>query len=186
MFVHEVMPTPAAMMGLDDFFLSGQVAFRFGGTWSESATREAGFNWDFARMPVHPETGIRSVQLGSNGWSILTTSKYPDQAWELVKYLINEPGQRGFMANGIPGSKTVVESTEYQEAHAPQNINRVIDDFECCGHNYYPTPDCGEWWAAMGAELDLVWSGEATVEEATQKACEAVERIFSERPEEWS
>jgi multiple sugar transport system substrate-binding protein len=186
LYVHEVQPTPAAMMGLDDFFLSGNVAFNFSGTWGESATREAGFNWDFARMPVHPDTGIRSVQLGSNGWSILTTTKYPDQGWELVKYLINEPGQRGFMANGIPGSKAVVGSAEYQDAHAPQNINRVIADFECCGHNYYPTPDCGQWWSAMSAELDLIWSGEATVEEATQKACEAVERIFAERPEEWS
>ena len=90
------------------------------------------------------------------------------------------------MANGIPGSRTVVDSQEYQDAHAPQNINTLIADFSCCPHNYYPTPDAGQWWSAMGAELDLIWSGEATVAEATQKACDAVDRIFAERPDEWS
>lgn len=184
-YVEEVHPSPAALTGLDNQFIAGNIAIRFDGTWMETAVREAGFNWDFAHMPVHPATKERSVQLGSNAWSILTTSQYPDQAWELVKWLGGEPGQRGFMANGLPGLRSVIESPEYQEAHAPQNINRLIDDFSCCGHNYYPTPDAGQWWSAMSAELDLVWSDERSVEESTLAACEAVDAIFAERPEEW-
>jgi len=184
-YVHQVQPTGAAIAGLDDQFLAGNVAFAFNGTWMESALRDAGLDWDFARMPVHPDTNLRSVQMGSNGWSVLTSSKHPDEAWELVKYLGTEPGQTGFMANGLPGVRSVIESPAYQEAHAPQNIGRLIDDFSCCGHNYYPTPDCGEWWSAISAELDLIWSDERSVEESTAAACEAVDRIFAERPEEW-
>jgi ABC-type glycerol-3-phosphate transport system substrate-binding protein len=184
-YVHKVQPTGAAIAGLDDQFLAGNVAFSFNGTWFESSLRDTDLDWDFARMPVHPTTKLRSVQLGSNAWSILTTTKYLEQSWQLVKWLGTEPGQKGFMGTGLPGLRSVIESPEYQQAHAPQKITRLIDDFSCCGHNYYPTPDCGQWWSAMGAELDLIWSDERSVEESTRAACEAVERIFAERPEEW-
>jgi len=184
-FVHKVMPSPAVIAGLDNPFLTGKVGLYFGGTWMESEVRKAEFNWDFARMPVHPTTGIRSVQLGSNGWSILSTSKHPDEAWELVKYLGTEPGQKAFMGQGLPGLRSVIESPEYIEAHAPQHVLRLIEDFSCCGHNYYPTPDAGEWWSAVTNELDVIWSGEATVEEATANACKAVNEIFAKRPPEW-
>ena len=30
----------------------------------------------------------------------------------------------------------------------------------CCGHDYYPTADCGEWWTACGQEWSAIWSGE--------------------------
>jgi multiple sugar transport system substrate-binding protein len=183
-YVSQVHPTPAALTGLDDQFLAGNVAISFAGTWNEAAIREAGMDWDFARMPVNATTGLRSVQMGSNAWSILTTTKYPEQSWELVKWLGTEPGQTGFMGTGLPGLRSVIESPDYQEAHAPQNINRLIEDFSCCGHNYYPTPDCGEWWSKM-SELDLIWSDERSVEESTAAACEAVDAIFAERPEEW-
>jgi multiple sugar transport system substrate-binding protein len=184
-YVEKVQPSGAAIAGLDNQFLAGNVGLNFNGTWMESAIREAGLDWDFARMPVHPTTGKRSVQMGSNGWSILTSTKHPDEAWELVKYLGGEPGQTGFMGNGLPGLRSVIESPEYQAAHAPQNIGRLVDDFSCCGHNYYPTPDCGEWWSAISAELDLIWSDERSVAESTAAACEAVDAIFAERPEEW-
>ncbi len=185
MFVHKVMPTPAAVAGVENPFLTAKVGLYFGGTWMEASVRAAGFNWDWARMPVHPQTGKRSVQLGSNGWSILSTSKHPDAAWELVKYLMGEPGQTAFMKYGLPGLRKVIESKEYREAHAPQNVDTLIADFSCCGHNYYPTPDAGEWWSAISNELDVIWSGEATVEEATANACKAVDEVFAKRPAEW-
>ena len=49
------------------------------------------------------------------------------------------------------------------------------------GYDYYPTPDANEWWSAVSQELSVIWSGEATVEEATESACAAIDEIFARR-----
>jgi len=183
MYKHEVMPTPASIEGQENPFLTGRVGMAFNGTWFESQVRDAGlFEWDFAHMPKHPSTGIRSVQLGSNSWSILANTQHREEAWQLVKFLMGVDGQRWFMKYGIPGIKSVIESQEYLDLHAPQDIRVVADDFACCGHDYYPTADCGEWWNIMSQEMSVIWSGEVPVEEALNNACVGVDEVFSRRP----
>lgn len=185
-YTHKVMPPPSALEGQENPFLTGKVAIYFGGTWEEGQIRQAGFDWDFAHMPAHPDTGIRNVQMGSNAWSVLSTSQHSEEAWQVVKFLMGEGGQRGMMKNGVPGLKAVVESAEYRELHQPQNIEVLWSDFANHGHDYYPTPDTDEWWSAVGQELSVIWSGEATVQEATERACAAVDEIFARRPAEWA
>jgi len=89
------------------------------------------------------------------------------------------------MANGVPGLTSVVESEDYLALHQPQDISVATSDFANYGHDYYPTPDTGEWWSAVGQELSVVWSGEATVAEATERPSAAAEEIFARRPAEW-
>jgi len=185
-YTHKIMPPPSALEGQENPFLTGKVAIYFGGTWEEGQIRQAGFDWDFAPMPANPDTGIRNVQMGSNAWSILSTSQHSEEAWQVVKFLMGEGGQRGMMKNGVPGLKAVVESAEYRELHQPQNIEVLWSDFANHGHDYYPTPDTDEWWSAVGQELSVIWSGEATVQEATERACAAVDEIFARRPAEWA
>ena len=182
----KVMPSPSALAGQDNPFLTGKVAIYFGGTWEEGGIREAGFDWDFAHMPVNADTGIRKVQMGSNAWSVLSTSTHHEEAWQVVKFLMGEGGQRGMMKNGVPGLKSVVESEEYRQLHQPQNIDVLWGDFANYGHDYYPTPDTDEWWSAVSQELSAIWSGETTVAEATTAACVAVDEIFARRPAEWA
>lgn len=185
-YTHKIMPPPSALEGQENPFLTGKVAIYFGGTWEEGQIRQAGFDWDFAHMPANPDTGIRNVQMGSNAWSVLSTSQHSEEAWQVVKFLMGEGGQRGMMKNGVPGLKAVVESAEYRELHQPQNIEVLWSDFANHGHDYYPTPDTDEWWSAVGQELSVIWSGEATVQEATERACAAVDEIFARRPAEWA
>ena len=183
---HKVMPAPSVLEGQENPFLTGKVAIYFGGTWEEGQIRATDFDWDFAHMPVNAETNIRQVQMGSNAWSILSTSAHQEEAWQVVKFLMGEGGQRGMMANGVPGLTSVVESEEYRALHAPQNVEVLWGDFANYGHDYYPTPDTDEWWSAVGQELSVIWSGEATVAEATERACAAVDEIFARRPAEWA
>lgn len=179
---HKVMPVPAvASAGQENPFMTGKIAFYFGGGWDEGAIRASGFNWDFAPMPAHPTTGIKSVQLGSNAWSMISTSKHQDEAWELIKYLSGPEGAKGMMSYGIPGYTSIVESQEFKDIHAPQDISIPVSDFMDHGHDYYPTPDASEWWAAVEAELGPMWTGEDTVENSTQRATDRVNDIFSQR-----
>jgi len=177
---YKVMPPPGTFDGQDNPFLTGKVGILMGGTWQEGDIRASDINWDFATMPVNAATGKRNVQLGSNAWSILSTGHIPE-AWELVKYLSGEPGQRIMMNFGVPGLTSLVESQEYRDVHAPQDIDVVWNAFGEYGHDYYPTPDANEWWSAAEQELSVIWSGEATVEEATDSACAAIDEIFARR-----
>jgi multiple sugar transport system substrate-binding protein len=181
---HKVMPIPPIVgsdEGLENPFLTGKVAFFFGGGWEEGAIRAAGFNWDFAPMPAHPTTGTKSVQLGSNAWSLMSTSSHQDESWELIKYLSGPEGARAMMSYGIPGYTSIVESQEFRDIHAPQDIMIPVSDFMEYGHDYYPTPDAGEWWDAVEAELGPMWTGEDDVENSTQRATDRVNEIFSQR-----
>jgi multiple sugar transport system substrate-binding protein len=179
--VHKVAPIFVQEDGAPNPFLTGKVAYYFGGTWDEAAVRTSEFSWDFLPMPAHPTTGIRSVQMGSNAWSILSTSSNEDAAWEVVKFLGGPEGAAGVVSLGIPGFRSVIESPEFVEMHAPQDILIPVADFEEVGHDYYGTEDAGEWWAAATQELGPMWTGEDTVENSTQRATDAVNDIFSRR-----
>ncbi len=181
----KVMPAPASLEGQENPFITGKVGMYFGGTWSGGQVREAGFDWDYAHMPAHPTTGKRSVQVGTNSWSILGSSKNKDGAWEVVKYLMGEGGSKGLMSLSVPALTSVAQSQEYLALHQPQQIQVVLDDFANYGHDYYTTPDTDEWYAAVAQELSVLWSGEATVAEATERACQAIDEIFARRPAEY-
>jgi multiple sugar transport system substrate-binding protein len=181
MHVHKVMPTPSATEGQDNPFLTGKIAFMFGGGWQEQGIRATEIDWDFAPMPLHPTTGTKSVQIGSNAWSIMSTTDHEDASWELVKYLSSPEGSRGMMSLGIPGYTSIIESAEFKEIHAPQDIGVPVADFQSSGHDYYPTPDANEWWGAVEAELGPMWTGEDDVENSTQRAVDRVNEIFSQR-----
>ncbi len=180
-----VLLTPAAVQGQENPFTAGKVGILFGGTWDEVSIRSSGINWDFAHMPVNAETGLRSVPRDSNAWSLLSTSKHPDESWQLIKYLIGPEAQTGLMTLGIPVIKSVSESDAFRSAHQPQDISVVVDDFVNYGHDIYPTPDASQWWNVCAQEFSVVWTGEATVDEATTRACKSIDDIFAKRPPEW-
>ncbi len=188
MFKYKVLPTPAAVSqyGYFEAFHSGKAGMGFAGTFWVGQVRDAsksqGFEWEFAHMPVHPQTRKRSVQLGSNVWSILGNTRYREESWALVAYLGGYEGQRKWMKFGLPGPRSLVESQEFLDVWKPQDVRIPVSDMECCGHDYYPTADCDEWWNALGQEWGPIWSGEATVEEALSRACAAIDEIFARRP----
>ena len=70
----------------------------------ESQVRDANlFEWDFAPMPKHPQTGKSTVQLGSNTWSILANTRNREEAWKFVEFMMGVDGQTWMMKYGIPG-----------------------------------------------------------------------------------
>ncbi len=175
------IPPPANATGEVNPFMAGKVGFYFGGSWDEAAIRTSGFDWDWADMPVNAKTGIKKVQMGSNAWGILSTTKHKDEAWALAKYLGGPEGAKGMMSLGLPGFKSIIDSPEFKQIHAPQHIEVPLGDFQKDSHNYYTTPDASAWWDAATQNLQPMWTGEDTVEGATQKATSAINAIFAKR-----
>ena len=187
MFKYEACATPSALQGVDDPFIAGKAGTYVNGTYRTEAVREAsvtnGFEWDFAHQPVHPETGIRSVYMGSSGWAILGNSPVREQAWNLVKYLGSVPGQRHVLKWGIPNHVELAESVEFLDMWKPQDVLVPISDAKCCAHDSYVTPDSNEWYNAAWNEMSAIWAGEATVEEGLANTCAALDEIFARRPD---
>jgi multiple sugar transport system substrate-binding protein len=186
MFKHEVLPTPSLIEGLESPFLTGKAGMTFelltASSYINPAAEELGFEWQYVHMPKHPTTGLRSVQMGSNIWSIIANTQHRDQAWTLAKYLGDVEGQRRWMLLGLPGQRSLLQTDEFLSLWGDLDVGIPIADFDCCGHDYYPPADCGEWWGLMGQELSVIWTGEATVEEACRRACEKCNEVFARRP----
>ena len=175
------IPPPANQTGQVNPFMAGKVGFYFGGSWDETAIRTSGFDWDWVDMPVNAKTGIKKVQMGSNAWGMLSSTDHKDEAWEVIKYLGGPEGAKGMMTLGLPGYKSIIDSPEFRAIHAPQHIEVPLTDFQKNSHNYYTTPDATQWWDAATQNLQPMWTGEDSVESSTQKATDAINKIFANR-----
>ncbi|WP_274361855.1 ABC transporter substrate-binding protein [Paenibacillus thermotolerans] len=98
---HKVAPNQAtldAVSQLGDPFMTGRVAMVINGGWGFWAYKPAEFRWGVAPIPWHEK---RQISLYVDPWNISAKSKHPDEAWELVKFLVNPKN----------GGKTFMEST---------------------------------------------------------------------------
>ncbi len=76
--------TVAASTQLGDVFLTGKVGMIINGGWGLGAYEKADFRWGVAAVPYKEG---RKVTLYVDPWSISSSSKHPDEAWEFVRYL---------------------------------------------------------------------------------------------------
>lgn len=71
-------------------FISGQVAMVEDGSWAlKDILAGADFRIGVAPMPVGPQ-GDRATLATTDGFAIYKGTEHPDEAWELVKFLISE------------------------------------------------------------------------------------------------
>lgn len=66
-------------------------------------------NMDFVSYPLNGDTGL--VAAGCNGYAISATSEHKEEAWEFVKFIGSEAGQRAFATTSgcVPVLRTVAE-----------------------------------------------------------------------------
>lgn len=87
--VHGVSPTTQQLVETPgaDLFKSGKVAMYYGGSWNAGifAADPAGADFDVAVLPEGPVQTASAAH--TIGWATYAESKYPEQAWELVKFL---------------------------------------------------------------------------------------------------
>ena len=77
------------------YFVNQKVAMYLSGIWEtpELLTLKSQFKWDIAPFPKGPK-GLRGTRTGGAGYAVLKTTKYPDVAWEVVKALAGDEGQK--------------------------------------------------------------------------------------------
>lgn len=148
-----------------DMFLAEHAAMTTIGHWSVPEYTAQGINFDVAAFPAGSEK--RATSVNSAGFVIADASKNADAAWEFVKYAVGPSGQTRLAELGfaIPVLQSVAESPVFLEQGSSLNQQVYLDALQYA----VPKPSFkgyGEWSAAVGDTLALVWSGDLTIDEA--------------------
>lgn len=116
----KISPSPnltTALSALGDAFLSGRVAMELNGGWGFWTFAPAKFRWGVAPIPW--TNGQRRDVLFTDQVSIEKSTKYPAQAWKLVKYIVNPNGPLKALTvdqGATPPQAALLTQWEQQEA----------------------------------------------------------------------
>lgn len=149
----------------EDYFVSGKFGMFVDGRWEVPTLRknmEIG-SWNVAPLPVYKEynedgsvkvSGIAAGHSGSMGLAIADGSKNKEAAWEFLKYVAGEQGQKSQSLAGfaIPNQKTLANDSEIflQEDKDPSNSIIFVEAAE------YERP--GDWWTITDSSWIDDWA----------------------------
>ena len=153
-----------------DMFVNGTAAMYLSGLWPTPRFRDIkDFKWDVVMVPKN-NTGFRAFSTGGSGYGILKSSPHKKEAWELIKYISGPEGEKRLASTGLaqPALMSAADSPLFLDGKDPQNKKMVFDAMKYVKYN----PMCKNWTevhdSIMGPELDKVWTGTETVQEAME------------------
>ncbi|MBT9138346.1 MAG: Multiple sugar-binding protein [Syntrophomonadaceae bacterium] len=157
---YKISPSPIRLrdtMSAVDMFSTGRVAMYGLGIWFVPRFRTIkDFEWDIAIMP---KGKTRRTKLVTAGWAISAASKYPRQAWDLVKYLSGPEAQTYQMKiwRDPSGLKDVYEEYIYYEPEKPPKNRRVVIDSIEFGQFSPVFLGHTEIWRKIGEDVDKIF-----------------------------
>lgn len=181
----KVAPSANDLAAQDDWhmFEAGRIAMYPIGPWSVSEFNDVitDFDWDATTLPYGP-TGNKVTFLFGNAYSILSTSKQQEAAFEFLKFVTGAEGDQIRQDAGfeIAPIKTVAENSFLASMadKKPANAKVFLDSAEFAKS----VPTHARWSEIadiISGQLDLALLGDITVPEAMQAACEAINPILA-------
>ena len=212
MLKDQYMPSPSELtsgLGSNSLqvFMQGKVAMHVSGIWDTPVVREtvapgkpAFFEWDICKMPAYKD-GTLWIPTGGSGYSVLSSTKYPKEAWLLTQWMAGEHGMLAMAKAGI--AQPAIRKFALQEPWIPgpntpkdqqYPHNRIITDQLVPNVVFTPTAD---FWSEISglanSPLDTIWSGTAlpaaALKEAQDRASTRLTNILNDRerpPYNWS
>jgi len=186
---YKVSPAPNALinlgMGVQMMFMTGRLAMFSSGIWETPILRKAkDLDWDVVMFPKGPK-GIRGFGTGGSGYGILKTTKYPKEAWEVVKALTDERAQTILADSGLaqPANRKIAESEHFAyDDKLPKNKKMLNEAVKYITYD----PFHGRWKEInelyIVPEFDMVFNGQRTVREAIAKIVPEINKILKENP----
>jgi len=183
MFEHKVAPSKKELgeLSAKETFASGKAGMYVCGGWRILGFRDIkDFEWDIAPIPKSPRTGKHGTVVDTVSWSIAKATKYPDAAWELVKFFVGEKGQVRTAESGMatPSMIKYARSDAFLKSTPPEHRSVLIDYAEDEIHYYPVIPKMGEMWDAWSKELSEMWLGQKSVEDSVKAFCERIEPVL--------
>ncbi|HRW10169.1 MAG TPA: sugar ABC transporter substrate-binding protein [Caldilineaceae bacterium] len=165
---HKVAPNPE---GWDEGaqFLAGNLVMRTCGRWCISGLLEADFDTYDLQYQPHRAGSLKTVA-GTDGWGISSSSKAPQEAWEVVKLLSGPEASLDMVQLGgnIPALRSIAEKPEFAE-YGPANTAIFYESLDFAATVPSPT-NFNVIEPILNRHYATIWNGEKSVEEALQAA----------------
>lgn len=165
--VHQVTPRPGEVS--EDLFSGGvsPLIVTTGAAMSRYRGDRVSFAWDVVGIPAGPAG--RTTFAGSYAQAVFSDSIAKDAAWALLRHVTGREGALAMLAVSLSVPVyTPVAENEYRNADGqPDGIDNVLN-FLTYLRGLPKNPNMiAIYGPAYGTYLGQIWSGEASVEEAT-------------------
>ncbi len=141
-----------------------------------------GFEWDVTHTP-RGKNGKYSASGGGVGQGISASSKNPEEAWALLKYIMSPEALMIEIVRdrlNLTARKSLANSPEYlNTGQAPRNIKTFVDGLPFLR----PDPQTTNWAEvndALTSELAPLWSGEKGAREVALAVKRAVDPLLQQ------
>lgn len=178
-FKYHVSPTPAELttQGAFQLFSSGKVGLTVGIRAALSQFQAIkSFTWDLAPFPRG--TAGAATALQGVGYCLFKGTKFPDQDWELLRFLSSVPAEQKEMQTGtvMPARISVCKSKEFLKpppAHAEIFLTAM---------QYAQKPPLNPQWPKVvnvfNKELSRLWDNSASASSVCQRIVPQVNAIL--------
>lgn len=125
--------------------------------------------------------GKNAANLGlASGFCLLKGSKHQAEAWKLMKYLAGTDGQKVVLQGGIttPALEAMAQSEYFAGAGSTGKNPYVMGLKEA--HSLPVTPRYAQISAIWEQELQSLWSGQATVQQVTERIDQRVNQVLQQ------
>ena len=183
LYADKSMPNDQQVESLGwDPFLAGAAAMTLSGHWSVPDYAAAPFKWDIVPIPQGPAGRVTTTN--SAGFVIAKASKSPDAAVAFVKFATGVEGQTLAAQTGlaVPIRAAVAGSPAYLEQSATINHALFIDALAYAR----PLPvfrGYEEWSTALGDNLNLIWTGQTTLDDGLAELVAAGDAALAKNKE---
>jgi len=157
-----------------DVFERGNVGMSVSGPWSlPSYSGIKDFTWDIAPFPAGKKG--RQTRYAGMGYGIWAKTKYPDEAWELLKFLQSreEQEKRATGFTDIPSRKSVAYGV-WADQKAAFNVKTLLESISGGGDNVVRVFPKNELWPNISRyfneSMDLAMLDQISVDEGLNRA----------------
>jgi multiple sugar transport system substrate-binding protein len=165
-------------MSTEAVFLTGKVSMIYNGAWWLSEARRAkNFEWDIAHMPLGPVR--RSTRATCEAIAITPTTPYKEEAWEWIKFILSEEGQRIVVRHGrgVPAKRSVARAL-FADPKTPQHEERFLEALDTYARNSMLHKNFMATETVFNREWDRVYLGKITIDEFVARTLPEVNRII--------
>jgi len=158
-----------------EMFVSGKVGMFISGAWDIQKIRKSlNFSWDIAPLPKNK---TRATLLGTENYAISSKTKYPEEAYLLLKYLLSKEAQK-FMIDELEKQPSRISVSKYFLSKNTGYNRKVLVDALNYGKEPPNIPEWNQLLPIFQTELDYIWVGKKTVIEGLSSATEKINQII--------
>jgi hypothetical protein len=142
---------------------------------------------DFLPPPKGP-TGLQTVRVAGNSWSIPSLSKNADAAWTVLKYNHTREGMLGPQLDAISWPPLIWAGTapQWADRFAGTQVEAMRANWQKNGQNQVTgIPEGDTLLAEMNQPFTQALNGEIAAREALRLSADKANAAFARRPPEW-